>query len=452
MHPHGDAAMNQQVLSLRNLSRVWRGRAPGQLIIQMTDKCNARCPQCEMRVSNPFERRTLAVDDMKRAIDAAAENGITALSFTGGEPLLLLDEMVPLIHHASKAGIAFIRSGTNGYMFKNPDAPGWEDRVKRLADTLAQTPLRNFWISIDSVVPEVHERMRGFPNLLKGIERALPYFHERGLYPSANLGVNRNLGGSVTWDIEPGQFASEGDWLEAFHHAMRVSLRRFYALVRDMGFSIVNTCYPMSIDSPEQLQGLSAVYGATSLDRVIKFTPGERLMLFRALFETVPEFRSELRIFSPRSSLLSLVRQYESTAQAPGYGCRGGVDFFFINSQDGNTYPCGYRGNESFGKYWEMDHEKVSARKDCTDCDWECFRDPSELVGPLLELRQSPFSLAARVLRDPEFFRLWREDLRYYRACDYFDGRVPLRQSALSAFGSMSGHMEAISQTQSVGV
>lgn len=428
--------MEQQVVSWKNLRRIWRGRAPGQLIIQMTDKCNAQCPQCEMRVHNPFERRSLSVDDMRRSIDAAARQGISALSFTGGEPLLMLDEMAPLIRHAGSLGIPFIRSGTNGYLFKNPDAPNWESRVQWLADTLASTPIRNFWISIDSAVPEVHEKMRGFPNLIKGIERALPYFHERGLYPSANLGVNRNVGGTATWDLYPEIFATEEEYLAAFYRAMRVSLSKFYGFVRDMGFTIVNTCYPMSIDTPEQVQGLQAVYGATSLDRVIRFSRGERLMLFRALFDTVPEYRGELRIFSPRSSLLSLMRQYEPGSGREGYGCRGGADFFFINSQDGNTYPCGYRGNENLGKFWELDVNRTAKNSTCTDCDWECFRDPSEIVGPVLEARRNPLALAARLWKDPEFFRLWREDLRYYKACDYFDGRMNLDREKLARFGA----------------
>jgi len=426
--------MEQKMFSFGNLARIWSGRAPGQLIIQMTDQCNARCPQCEMRVSNKYERKTMSVDAMKRAIDAAAEKGIQALSFTGGEPLLMLDEMAPLMKHAGSLGIAFIRSGTNGYVFKNPDAPGWEDRVKHIADTLADTPVRNFWISIDSVVPEVHERMRAFPGLIKGIERALPIFRERGLYPSANLGVNRNVGGGVTWDLYPEHFARESDYLDAFHSAMRSSLQRFYAFVQNLGFTIANTCYPMSIDSPEMRQGLAAVYGATSLDRVIRFTRGERLMLFTALFETVPEYRGDLRIFSPRSSLLALMRQYEDKAQPAGYGCRGGVDFFFVNSVDGNTYPCGYRGNESLGKFEDINMKALSRSPSCTDCDWECFRDPSELVGPLLEGVSNPFALAARYFRDPEFFQLWREDLVYYKACGYFSGREDMNRDKLARF------------------
>ncbi|MBI1320543.1 MAG: radical SAM protein [Candidatus Hydrogenedens sp.] len=438
--------MEQKMFSLGNLARIWSGRAPGQLIIQMTDQCNARCPQCEMRVTNQYDRKTMSVDAMKRAIDAAAANGIQALSFTGGEPLLMLDEMAPLMKHAGSLGIPFIRSGTNGYVFKNPEAAGWEDRVKRIADMLADTPVRNFWISIDSVVPEVHEKMRGFPGLIKGIERAIPIFRERGLYPSANLGVNRNVGGTITWDIYPENFASEDAYLDSFYRGMRGSLQKFYAFVRDLGFTIANTCYPMSIDTPEMQQGLAAVYGATSLDRVIRFTRGERLMLFKALFETVPEYRGDLRIFSPRSSLLSLMRQYEDGAKAEGYGCRGGVDFFFVNSVDGNTYPCGYRGNESFGKFEDLDLAKIDRKASCTDCDWECFRDPSELVGPLLEGVHNPFALAARWMRDPEFFKLWREDLVYYKACEYFSGRRDMNLDKLAKFESGKAEITYVRQ------
>ena len=337
--------MSQRIPVLHTLKKVvFERRVPGQLVIQMTDKCNARCPQCEMRVTNKYDRSQMTVDEIKRNIDAAAERGIQVLSFTGGEPLLMQDELIELMHHAGTQGIQFLRTGTNGYVLKNPDAPNWERRVRTMAERLAETKIRNFWISIDSAVPDVHERMRGFPKLIAGIERALPIFHEAGIYPSANLGVNRNVGGTQTWDLYPEQFQNEADYLDAFGAAMRQSMQKFYRFVGDLGFTIVNCCYPMSIDEAEQTQGLDAVYAATSLDRVIKFTRGERARLFKALFDTVPEFRSQLRIFSPRASLYTLYREYADIATGEAYGCRGGIDFWFVNSVDGNAYPCGYRG------------------------------------------------------------------------------------------------------------
>jgi hypothetical protein len=71
----------------------------------------------------------------------------------------------------------------------------------------------------------------------------------------------------------------------------------------------------------------------------------------------------------------------------------------------------------------------------CTDCEWECFRDPSELVAPLLQLRTQPTELWRHWRRHPQFYRHWLEDLRYARACGWFDGRQGL-SSALAAFAA----------------
>ena len=73
---------------LSKVATLLRGKVPGQLIVQFTDRCNARCPQCNMRASKSFSRSKLEVDCVKKIIDSAAKKGISAISFTGGEPLL----------------------------------------------------------------------------------------------------------------------------------------------------------------------------------------------------------------------------------------------------------------------------------------------------------------------------------------------------------------------------
>ena len=99
-----------------------QGRLPGQLIIQLTDRCNATCPQCGMNINERFPRHSLSPDDVRRMIDAAADRGIAAISFTGGEPLLPLGDLVALINHAGAAGMSYIRTGTNGFAFRSPEA------------------------------------------------------------------------------------------------------------------------------------------------------------------------------------------------------------------------------------------------------------------------------------------------------------------------------------------
>ena len=76
------------------LTNLWRKKVPGQLVIQLTDRCNALCPQCGMRVSETFPRSKLSMDDVKRILDAAAARGVRVVSFTGGEPFLFIKELM----------------------------------------------------------------------------------------------------------------------------------------------------------------------------------------------------------------------------------------------------------------------------------------------------------------------------------------------------------------------
>ena len=114
---------------------------PGQIVIQYTDRCNALCPQCGMRRTEIFDRSKLPMEDVKRIIDAAAKRGVQALSFTGGEPLLYLDDIIELIDYATAAGILYVRTGTNGFLFMNSDHPDFERRISSVVERLARTKL-----------------------------------------------------------------------------------------------------------------------------------------------------------------------------------------------------------------------------------------------------------------------------------------------------------------------
>jgi hypothetical protein len=417
------------------LLRLIKGRIPGQLVIQITDRCNAACPQCGMRATESFGRSKLSGDEIKRILDKAAQNGVQAISFTGGEPLLYLDELVGYIRHAGTAGIRYIRTGTNGFLFRDADNPRFASRVHQVAETLANTPLRNFWISLDSAIPAVHESMRGLPGVVAGIEKALPIFHEYGIYPTANLGINRNIAGaSRNPSSGYSQEISETDLL-LFYKRFREAFRTYLQFVTDMGFTIVNACYPMSDHDERHADSPKAIYAASSRNPVVSFSTREKLQLFRAFQNMIPEFRPKIRLFTPRSALHALQRQYAgNSGRAISYPCRGGIDFFFVSCKDAGTYPCGYRGSENLGKYPDFDPGQADPGEECYRCDWECFRDPSELLGPLLHGAATPFVLLKNYLEEPVHFRLWAEDLRYYRACGLFDGRKPPDYERLRCF------------------
>ncbi len=413
--------------SLSQRLRHWLvARIPGQLVVQITDKCNAKCPQCGMRISSSFKRRTLDKQEVYKTIDAAAHRGIKAISFTGGEPMLMADTLCNYLTRAGQRGIPFIRTGTNGFFFTGSDRPGFRSRMEGLVGKLASTPLRNFWISLDSLDVHVHETMRGFDSLVAGMEKALPIFHDAGLFPSVNLGINRNLGGDLTRRLSPRDYSCPKAYESAVYDTYCRAFSLFYQRVIDMGFTIVNACYPMSVDTENA--SLETVYQASATDHIVRFTPQEKKMIFMALRDTIPRFRSRIRIFTPRASLNALIWECDNPNGSPSpfsAPCQGGINFFFIDARTGDTFPCGFRGGDNFGKLWDMVHPRPVDSMECQQCDWECFRDPSELMAPVVDFFTQPLGLVRKIRKDPQHIKMWAGDLRYYSACDYFNGRIP---------------------------
>lgn len=403
--------MFNTLLNLATVSPILKGRVPGQLIIQYTDACNALCPQCSMRRTENFKRSKLPEQEVRKIIDSAAVQKIRALSFTGGEPFLYKEELIRLIQYASDKGIPFIRTGTNGFMFTNWRSPEYVYEIHELAEKLARTNLRNLWISIDSADTKTHEEMRGLHGVVKGIEIALPIFHEYGIYPAANLGINRNLGGIDKISMK----MTDKD---VFYQEFKEAFDAFYRFIADLGFTMANACYPMS--TCKLADDKNAVYGAASGSGIVTFTADEKIQIFQALMDTIPKYRSMIKIFTPLSSLYSLIRQYGGNDKFPR-PCRGGTDFFYVDAREGNTYPCGFRGGENLGKFYELNLKNIEEKPYCKSCDWECFRDPSEQVGYLIDMIRHPIRTTRN--NESEYRKLWNQDLKYYTLCSYFNGR-----------------------------
>lgn len=396
---------------LANLPSLMRGRTPGQVIIQTTDFCNATCPQCGMRRQEQFKRTRLDVPAMKRIIDRAAKNGVKALSFTGGEPFLFEKDLLECISYAHGRHIPYIRTGTNGFMFQNAGKPGFVEKMREFAKSLKKSGLYTFWISLDTWDILEHEKNRGLDGVIDGIRTALLVFREEGIFPSANLGINRTI---VREKMSINSSSTQRERRE-FYEAYREGFRRFYDFAASLGFTIANACYPMSMDG-------DAVYKAESIDDIVSYNNTEKHYLFKAMYDTIPEYRGRIRIFTPRSSLMMLVRHYRGEKDA-GFACYGGIDYFFVESSTGHAFPCGFRAAADMGPYENLDSKKIKHKPECRLCDWECFRDPSNQTGPLAEFFRSPFKVAKMFMRDGEFFREWWKDLFYYFACGMFDFR-----------------------------
>ncbi len=395
------------------LSSVRKGYAVPQLVTQYTTNCNAKCPQCGMRRTNKISRVVLEKDYVKRVIDyAVAKWDIQFLSFTGGEPFLFADDVIELINYATDKGIKYVRTGTNGFIFQynSSKSDDFEIKTRSLIEKLSETRLYTLWISIDSSDPQTHEQMRGFDGLIKGIEKAIRIFEEYGMYPAVNLGLNRNIAGVYDKD-EITNFDEN-----KFYQRYRDGISSFYQLAINMGFTMANTCYPMSME-----EGTYS-YHATSYNDIVTFRPEEKAVLFKALYDSASEYRSKIRIFTPRSSLYSLIDFY-SNGRKFEYSCRGGIDYFYLDAQNGHIFPCGYRAEDDLGQIWDFDiNELRKLEPNCTKCDWECFRDPTELVQPMIEFYRYPLHSIYKLFSERKK-KLWLKDLLYFYACDFFNLR-----------------------------
>jgi hypothetical protein len=302
-------------------------------------------------------------------------------------------------------------------MFAPGGKPAGTGELACFAKALAATGIRNFWISLDSADTQTHEAMRGLPGVVEGIRRALPLFHARGLYPAANLGINRNVAGVPVPPLAGPEDAAR------FFEAFTAGFRAFFSKALELGFTMANVCYPMSSVQAGLAEG-PAVYGAVSDDPAVDFSPAELRLLFRALMEVIPRFRIRIRIFSPLSVLYALSREEDSLL----FPCLGGRAYFFVDCKDGHLYPCGYRGDEDLGDDLAAALRRGRKLKPfCLKCHWECFRDPSQLFGLARYMIRHPVLCFVKKQIDPRMLRLWFADMAYYIRHGFFNGRRAMK-------------------------
>jgi len=123
----------------------------------LTQRCNLRCSHCyldaEQRATPQADE--LTAEECGRVVDELARlNPGMVLILTGGEPLLQ-PELETIVERAAGAGMTPVL-GSNGTLIR-------ADRAKQLRDA----GLAGWGVSIDSTVPEHHDRVRGVPGAWK---------------------------------------------------------------------------------------------------------------------------------------------------------------------------------------------------------------------------------------------------------------------------------------------
>lgn len=118
-----------------------------------TNQCNMFCDHCYRDAGTKIASE-LNTQEAKKMLEEIAKAGFKIMIFSGGEPLMRKD-IVELVTYASNLGLRPV-FGTNGTLIS-----------KELAEKLKQAGCMGMGISLDSLDPKKHDRLRKYDNAWK---------------------------------------------------------------------------------------------------------------------------------------------------------------------------------------------------------------------------------------------------------------------------------------------
>lgn len=137
--------------------------APVLVVWNFTNRCNLRCKHCYQDAGKPLSDE-LTLEEQFHVVDELAENGVSILAFSGGEPLMS-PTFWEVARYADKRGI-WTSLATNGTMI-----------TKEVAQRLKEVGVSYVEVSLDSASPQKHDAFRGVPGYwqraVEGIKNAV---------------------------------------------------------------------------------------------------------------------------------------------------------------------------------------------------------------------------------------------------------------------------------------
>lgn len=141
------------------------GRTIEYLRLSVTDRCDLRCAYCIPEGFKDFEEpeHWLNFDELERLLGLFASLGMKRVRLTGGEPLLRRNVVDLCGRIAALPGIEDLSLSSNA------------TQLAKMAGDLKQAGVTRLNISLDSLRPEVVEKINGRPvlhKILEGLEQA----------------------------------------------------------------------------------------------------------------------------------------------------------------------------------------------------------------------------------------------------------------------------------------
>lgn len=147
------------------------------VVWNLTYACNLRCPHCYIDAGPPHEGE-LGTEEALDLVDQLSEIRSPLVIFSGGEPLIRKD-FLEVAKYAASKGLKLALS-TNGTLI-----------TRELARALAELGFAYVGVSIDSPIPEWHDKFRGVSGAFDAAMRGIRNSMEAGLLTGIRYTVMR---------------------------------------------------------------------------------------------------------------------------------------------------------------------------------------------------------------------------------------------------------------------
>lgn len=179
--------------------------APYRVDLALTYRCNNACSHCYVTPERRNWDATMELDtaNWKRILDLLLDHAVPHVTFTGGEPTLR-DDLVELVRYTEEIGI-IAGLVTNGRRL-----------TQSLVDALIKAGLDYVQITLESHLPEIHDKMVGVKGAWQETVAGLDRFIATDVYTLTNTTLTKlnrkTIGDTIAFLAKKGlkEFAMNG--------------------------------------------------------------------------------------------------------------------------------------------------------------------------------------------------------------------------------------------------
>ncbi|MEM2046844.1 MAG: radical SAM protein [Candidatus Jordarchaeales archaeon] len=157
--------------------------APFLVVWDYTYACNLRCKHCYASAGVPLEDE-MSLDEKLKAAESLADAGVTAVAFSGGEPLVRKD-VFRVMGELKEHGV-FVAIATNGTLI-----------TREMARRIKEAGVGFVQISLDGSVAEVHDDFRGITGAYERTIQGIRNCVEEGLFVEVSTTATKTNYGEI---------------------------------------------------------------------------------------------------------------------------------------------------------------------------------------------------------------------------------------------------------------